>query len=99
MWGTSEIIAVTSVASLRRCPTSPESVPHFSGIRITITVRGFVKLLGAVYMPVLDKVPTAGESDHSTDVVTEPATVALNAMLLPAVTVAFAGERETCTGL
>src|ERR1041384_6934192 len=33
MWGTSEIIAVTSVAPLRRCPTSPESVPHFSGIR------------------------------------------------------------------
>ena len=33
MWGSSEIIAVTSVASLRRCPASPESVPHFSGIR------------------------------------------------------------------
>src|SRR5437762_4099239 len=31
--GTSEIIIVTSVASLRRCPTSPELVPHFSGIR------------------------------------------------------------------
>jgi hypothetical protein len=27
-------MAVTSVAPLRRCPTSPESVPHFSGIRI-----------------------------------------------------------------
>ena len=26
-------MAVTSVAPLRRCPTSPESVPHFSGIR------------------------------------------------------------------
>ena len=33
VWGTSEIIAITSVAPLRRCPTSPESVPHFSGIR------------------------------------------------------------------
>jgi len=29
-------MAVTSVAPLRRCPTSPESVPHFSGIRIAI---------------------------------------------------------------
>src|SRR5690349_13850455 len=27
------LIAATSVVSLRRCPTSPESVPHFSGIR------------------------------------------------------------------
>src|SRR5262249_50006821 len=36
MWGTSEIIAVTSVASPRCCPTSPESVPHFIGIRMGI---------------------------------------------------------------
>ena len=28
------MMSLTSVASLRRCPTSPESVPHFSGIRI-----------------------------------------------------------------
>src|ERR1700730_15383899 len=33
MWGTSPIIEIPSVASLRHCPTSPESVPHFTGIR------------------------------------------------------------------
>ena len=31
-------MTLTSVASLRRCPTSPESVPHFSGIRIGFEV-------------------------------------------------------------
>src|SRR5437762_3052667 len=51
MWGSSEIIAVTGVASLRRCPTSPESVPHFSGICIFIesagrTQRRWEELLG-----------------------------------------------------
>jgi hypothetical protein len=33
MWGTTLIIKIPSVASLRHCPTSPESVPHFTGIR------------------------------------------------------------------
>ena len=41
MWGTSEIIVVTSVAPLRRCPTSPESVPHFSGIRRSVDGQKF----------------------------------------------------------
>jgi hypothetical protein len=33
MWGTSPIIEIASVASLRPRPASPESVPHFTGIR------------------------------------------------------------------
>jgi hypothetical protein len=35
MWGTSEIIAVTSVAPLRRCPTSPESAQVLGSERLT----------------------------------------------------------------
>src|SRR5437879_2331494 len=56
MWGTSEIIAVTSVASLRRCPTSPELVPHFSGIRTSIP---------AVTMRQSCRLATRLSSDHA----------------------------------
>jgi hypothetical protein len=36
---TSEMMELPSVASFRRCPTSPESVNHFSGIRIEIVAH------------------------------------------------------------
>jgi hypothetical protein len=40
--GTSEIMAVANVALLRRCPTSAESVPHFTGILNTIGHAHFI---------------------------------------------------------
>lgn len=98
----------------RRCPkrgrrlqpvgyhkTIIEAVPEMAElatlVAVTVTlVRG--RPVGAVYNPVREIEPTAGEMLHKTSVLLEPVTTAWNCCVAPNLTNMFVGETETVTG-
>jgi hypothetical protein len=81
----------------------PDFVVSATLVAVTVIVLGLGKFTGAVYNPVVSMVPVAALppatafTDHVTLVLVFPVTVAANACMAPARTIAVAGATATVT--
>ena len=68
-------------------------------VAVSVIVCALLMEAGAVYSPLLDTVPTFGESDQLIVVLLEPVTVPVNGCVCPALSETDVGDTETVTGV
>jgi len=95
--GLTATVTVTVAVGVRETVACADLVGSAELVAVTVTFCCDVTLLGAVYRPLCETEPTAGETDQVTAVFELPLTEALNCWVCPALSDADAGLTLTAT--